>query len=189
MPIATPPLVHVAVESAASGPQRLNETLESNDETPVTVISAESLTAIDAAFGSTGIVSPVAGIVAPSPVSGVVTVVDVHPPISPWEKSKSVAVSDVDERVLPMKMLKQLPSSSLSVRFRPPSKNSAVRSELPTPSCLLAVCHGVVIVPLVPFVMSLAVAQTASLVPASLQSPPWTIGVVPSDPSAPPFQR
>ena len=48
------------------------------------------------------------------------------------------------------------------MRLTPPSKNSEVRRLWPTPSCLLAVSHGVVIVPPVPLVGPLTVAQALS---------------------------
>jgi hypothetical protein len=90
-----------------------------------------------------------------------------------------------------MKTLKHLPARLLAVRSRPPSKNSEVRKLWPTPSCLFAVSHGVEIVPPVPLVGPLTVAQATSLVPplCVLQSPPSATGVVPSEPFAPPFQR
>ena len=51
-----------------------------------------------------------------------------HWPRTPREKSKIVAVSDVEDRVSAMNTLKHLPSSSVAVRLIPPSKNSEIRS-------------------------------------------------------------
>ena len=45
-----------------------------------------------------------------------------------------------------MKTLKHLPPRSASVRLMPPSKNSDARSVWPTPSCLFAVSHGMLMV-------------------------------------------
>src|SRR5690242_13448471 len=90
-----------------------------------------------------------------------------------------------------MKTLKHFPARLLLVRFRPPSKNSDVWRLWPTPCDLLEVSHGVVIVPPVPLLAPLTVAQATSALPPSwvLQSPPRATGVLPSEPLAPPFQR
>ena len=106
-------------------------------------------------------------------IDGVVSVVEPHSPITPLAKSNRVAVRDCDERVSPMKTLKQCPARPVLVRFSPPSKNCAVGRLWPTPVVLAAVSHGVVTVAV------LAVAQAESLVPVcgSRQSTPCAEGV------------
>jgi len=115
-PAATPPELQRVVESAANGPQRWNWTVPVKEATPLTVTAALSVTAIVA----------LAGIGVGKPIDGVVTVDEVHSPIWPWAKSNSVAVGDCEERVSPMKTLKQCPPRFDFVRFSPPSKNCAV---------------------------------------------------------------
>src|SRR5436305_14722161 len=80
-----------------------------------------------------------------------------------------------------MNTLKHLPARPDLVRSRPASKNSDVCRLFPTPSTLLEVRHGVVIVPV------LTVAQAASSPAVFLQSTPWATGLAPSEPVAPPF--
>src|SRR4051794_664830 len=84
----------------------------------------------------------------------------------------------------------------LLVRFRPPSKNSDVCRVCPTPWTLLEVSQGVVIVPPVPLLGPLTVAQATSALPpvCVLQSPPSATGVLPRAPGFGPvpsasFQR
>src|SRR5262249_26160053 len=111
-------------------------------------------------------------------MDGVVTVDDVHSPMTPLAKSNRVALSDCEERVSPMKTSKQCPARPVRDRFRPPSKNCAVGRLLPTPVVLAAVSQGTVIG------ASFAVAQTVSLTPVagSRQSTPCATGVVPREP-------
>src|SRR4051812_36572199 len=101
LPIAAPPVSHVVVDAAASGPHRWNVRLALYEDTPVTVTTA--LSDVDRV--------PDAGMTFEVPVGvGVVTVVEEHSPSVPSAKSKSVAVSDCDERVSPVKVLKHLPA-------------------------------------------------------------------------------
>src|SRR5204862_8130279 len=80
-------------------------------------------------------------------VDGCVVIETLHSPSTPRAKSKSVAVSDWEDRVSPMNTLKQWPPRPDWVRLRPPSKNSEVRRLWPTPSTLFEVSQGVLIVP------------------------------------------
>src|SRR4051812_4625522 len=125
--------------------------------------------------------------VPPAPDCGVVTMPEPHEPDVPPAKSNRVAVSEVEERVSPMNELKHLSPSLRSVRLMPPSKNSDVRSLLPTPSLKLAVCHGTVIVPLVPLAVVFETAQAESPggVFALRQSTPAPMGVVLREPGTP----
>src|SRR6185503_16202725 len=115
---------------------------------------------------------PDAGICAEPLIDGVVVVLESHSPSLPRAKSKSVAVSDCEERVSPMNTLKHLPPRFVAVRSIPPSKNSETRSVWATPSCLLAVSHGVLMLPFIGMVPEFVVAQTASPESVDLQSTP-----------------
>src|SRR5207245_520960 len=115
---------------------------------------------------------------------GVVVTDAPHSPSTPRAKSNSVAVSDCEERVSPMNVLKHLPPMCAAVRFTPPSKNS--ETSFVEPPFLFAVSQGG---SSVPFVGSLTVAHAASPPRVDLQSTPCATGVVPSEPVAPPFQR
>src|SRR6185503_9523134 len=132
---------------------------------------------------------PDVGIWAEPLTDGVVVVLELHSPSLPRAKSKSVAVRDCEERVSPMNTLKHLPPRFVFVRLRPPSKNSASRRVVPTPSCLFEVGQGVEIVPLIGSAPVFVVAQTSSPPAVVLQSAPWATEVAPSEPFAPPFQR
>ena len=124
-PRSTPPVSQVAVLFAAVGPQMWNDTEPWNEGTPATLITALSLTRTFASAGAAGIDDAGASAVFVAS-TGAVVVDDVHSPMLPRAKSNSVAVSDWDERVSPMKTLKHLPPRPLCVRSRPPSKNSEV---------------------------------------------------------------
>ena len=126
--ISTPPVSQLAVDGGgSSGPHRLNFTDPLNDGTPVTVISAESL----------AVTCALAGISLLPEGVGVVFVVDRHSPSRPREKSNSVAVSDVDERVSAMNVLKHVGavppplSANACVMLIPPSKKSGGTTVLP----------------------------------------------------------
>src|SRR5258706_5414528 len=178
--MSVPPLVQVAVElRSVPMKQRLKLYEPLHVGTPVTVSVALSVT----------LRGPPEEISAEPLIDGLVVVLEAHSPSAPRAKSKSVAVSDCEERVSPMKTLKHLPPRLVAVRSIPPSKNSEIRSVLPTPSCLLAVSQGVEIVPVIGRLPELVVAQMASPERVDLQSTPWATEFVPRVPFAPPFQR
>src|SRR5438309_9422714 len=101
-PRSTPPVSHVAVLFAAVGPQMWNETEPVNDGTPLTVITALSLTRTLASAGAAGM-DDAGGRAVLIASTGVVVVDDVHSPMLPRAKSNSVAVNDCEERVSPVK--------------------------------------------------------------------------------------
>src|SRR6266704_2793550 len=107
-PRSTPPLSQVAVSFAAVGPQMCHEIEPLNELTPVTSITVLSLTVTLASAGSAGMDDP-GGCDVSVASTGVVAVDDVHSPSLPRAKSNNVAVSDCEERVSPMKTLKQCP--------------------------------------------------------------------------------
>src|SRR5262245_12703897 len=158
------------------GPHRKNESVPLHVSTlPVTVRSAESVTDT--------LPVPIETL-PPDPADGVVTRRESQPPSDPREKSKIVAVSDVDDRVSPMKVLKHSPPRPDVVRLIPPSKNSETRSECPTPSCLLEVSHGIPV--------SVPVFTRAQMSSSPVPLPhdaPCATGSGLSAPFAPPTQR
>ena len=169
VPARTPPLPHTVVLSAANGPHRWNTTEPVKDATPFTVTCAVSVTLL---------ITPLAGICAPpGPIDGVVSVVETHSPILPLAKSNRVAVNDCEERVSPMKTLKQCPARFVLVRFSPPSKNSETRRPWPTPSVFSDVSHGVLIVAV--FTMAHALSPPTP----EPQAAPCATDVVPRDPT------